>query len=233
MLILGRTIRLWVWKPARQAKRRTGLALFFALVLAGAGNAGTARAEISPVSTDASLEAALLHDPTCPAAGNPNGDVTIVAFLDYNCPYCKRSDSGLAALIARDPKVRVVYKDWPILSKSSVTAAKIAIAAAWQGKYPEVHEALMRMDARPATDEDISQAVVASGVDVTRLNRDLDERDDEIVALIKRNMAEADALGLQGTPVFIIGNTIQANSIDAAGFKDAVAKARKEAAAAR
>jgi len=188
-----------------------------------------ASAQDAAPPSDTSLEAALLHDPTCPVAGNPNGDVTVVAFLDYNCPYCKRSDGGLAALIARDPKVRVIYKDWPILAKSSVKAAKIAIAAAWQGKYSEVHQALMRMNARPATDEDISQAVVASGVDISRLNRDLDQRDDEIVALLKRNIAEADALGLQGTPVFIIGNAIEANALDAAGFKDAIAKARKQA----
>jgi len=228
MLILGWTSRLGAWKRGRPAKRRTDLALICALIL-GAGSANMASAQDAAPPSDTSLEAALLHDPTCPVAGNPNGDVTVVAFLDYNCPYCKRSDGGLAALIARDPKVRVIYKDWPILAKSSVKAAKIAIAAAWQGKYSEVHQALMRMNARPATDEDISQAVVASGVDIIRLNRDLDQRDDEIVALLKRNIAEADALGLQGTPVFIIGNAIEANALDAAGFKDAIAKARKQA----
>ena len=230
MLTLGRIFRLEAWARGCQATHWTGLALFCALIFGAMSSAGMARAAESPPSPDASLEAAVLHDPACPVAGNPSGDVTIVAFLDYNCPYCKRSDSGLAALIARDPKVRVVYKDWPILTKSSVAAAKIAIAAAWQGKYFEVHEALMRMNGRPATDEDISRAVVASGVDVSRLNRDLDRRDDEIVALLKRNMAEADALGLQGTPVYIIGNAIEVNVLDAAGFKDAVAKARKQVA---
>jgi protein-disulfide isomerase len=108
-----------------------------------------------------------------------------------------------------------------------VTAAKVAIAAQWQGKYAAVHRALMRMTARPATDQDISQAVVASGADVTRLNRDLDTRDDEIVALLKRNIAEADALKLQGTPVYVVGPFIEASPLDAAGFKQLVADARK------
>ena len=132
-------------------------------------------------------------------------------------------------MIARDHKVRVVYKDWPILARSSLTTAKIAIAAAWQGKYAEVRDALMKIEARPATNDGISQAVIASGADISRLNRDLDQRDDEIVALLKRNMAEAEALRLQGTPVYIIGDMIEASALDEAGFRDAVARARKEA----
>jgi protein-disulfide isomerase len=179
-----------------------------------------------------SLKAALLDDPDSPVVGNPNGDVTVVAFTDYNCPYCRKSDGDLAALIASDAKVRVVYKDWPILAKSSVTAAKIAIAAHWQGKYAAVHQALMRMSARPASDQDISQAVVASGVDVAQLNRDLDKRDDEIVALLKRNIAEAAALKLQGTPVYIIGPFLEASALDVTGFKRLVSDARKESTAA-
>lgn len=176
-----------------------------------------------------SFKAALFNDPDSPVVGNPDGDVTVVAFTDYNCPYCRKSDGDLAALIASDPKVRVIYKDWPILAKSSVTAAKVAIASQWQGKYAAVHKALMRMTARPATDQDISQAVVASGVDVPQLNRDLDARDDEIVALLKRNIAEADALKLQGTPVYVIGPFLESRPLDAAAFKQRVADARREA----
>ncbi len=178
------------------------------------------------------LKAALLHDPDAPVRGNPEGDVTIVAFTDYNCPYCRKGDAYLSALIAADPNVRVVYKDWPILAKSSLTAAKVAIAAQWQGKYAEVHEALMRMVARPASDQDISRAVVASGIDVAQLNRDLDRRDGEIVALLKRTMAEAEALQLKGTPVYVIGPFVMANALDASGFRQVVDDARKAARAA-
>ena len=157
-----------------------------------------------------SLKDALLHDAAAPVVGNPDADVTIVAFFDYNCPYCRKSEANLAALLADDPKVRVIYKDFPILAKSSVKAAKVAIASAWQGKYADMHKALMSMNARPATDADIAQAAVASGVNVTKLNKDLDRRDGEIVALLKRNIQEADALHLQGTPVYLIGPFITA-----------------------
>ena len=207
--------------------RRVGLRL---LAVAAAGSLALAGVDAQPAASPAtSLQAALLHDPASPVLGNPDGDITVIAFTDYNCPYCRKSDSNLSALIEADPKVRVVYKDWPILSKSSVTAAKIAIAAQWQNKYAEVHTALMRMSARPATDEDISRAVVASGVDVAQLNRDLDRRDEEIVALLKRNIAEANALQLKGTPVYVIGPFVQASALDAAGFRQVVEDARRAA----
>lgn len=177
-----------------------------------------------------SLKDALMHDEASPSIGNPDGDVTIVAFVDYNCPFCKKSEADLAALVADDTKLRVIYKDLPILSKSSVAAAKVAIAAAWQGKYAEVHKELMRMNARPATDADISRAVLASGVDVKRLNQDLDKRDSEIVALLKRNIAEADALQLKGTPVYLIGPFITASPLDFPQFKKIVADAREDQA---
>ncbi len=180
-----------------------------------------------------SLNDALIHDAASPMLGNPQGDVTIVAFVDYNCAYCKKSEADLEALLADDPKVRVIYKDWPILAKTSVAAAKVAIAATWQGKYAEMHKALMRMKAHPANDADISEAAVAAGVDVTRLNKDLDQRDGEIIALLKRNFQEADALQLKGTPVYLIGPFITASPLDLPQFKQIVADARADQAKPR
>ena len=177
-----------------------------------------------------SLNDALLHDAASPMVGNPHGDVTIIAFVDYNCAYCKKSEADLEVLVADDPQVRVIYKDLPILAKTSMAAAKVAIAATWQGKYAEMHTALMRMKAHPANDADISQAAVAAGVDVTRLNRDLDQRDGEIVALLKRNFQEADALQLKGTPVYLIGPFITASPLDLPQFKQIVADAREDQA---
>ena len=177
-----------------------------------------------------SLKDALMHDAASPVIGNADGDVTIVAFVDYNCPYCRKSEADLDALVADDRKIRVIYKDWPILAKTSLAAAKVAIAANWQGKYAQVHKALMRMTARPASDADISQAVVSSGVDVTRLNKDLDTRDEEIVSLIKRNIQEAEALKLQGTPVYLVGPFITASPLDLPQFKQIVADAREDQA---
>ena len=177
-----------------------------------------------------SLKDALLHDAAAPVVGNPDGDVTIIAFVDYNCAYCKASEADLAALVEDDPKIRVIYKDWPILSKTSVAAAKIAIAAKWQGKYAEMHKALMRMRAHPANDADISQAAVSAGVDVSKLNKDLDEHDGEIVSLIKRNMQEAAALEIRGTPVYLIGPFITSSPLDLPQFKKIVADAREDQA---
>ena len=177
-----------------------------------------------------SLKDALLHDAASPTAGNPEGDVTIIAFVDYNCPYCKRSEADLDALIDDDPKVRVIYKDWPILSKTSVAAAKVAIAANWQGKYAEMHRALMRMKPHAANDAEISQAAVSAGVDISKLNRDLDQRDGEIVSLLKRNFQEAEALQIKGTPVYLIGPFITASPLDLPQFKKIVADARVDAA---
>jgi protein-disulfide isomerase len=180
-----------------------------------------------PAPDGTSLEDALVHDPASPAAGNPKGDVTLVVFTDFNCPFCRRGEGDLGGLIAADPKLRVVYKDWPILARSSVTAAKVAIAANWQGKYDAARAALMHVIARPVTDAAIGQAMIAAGVDVTRLNHDLDKRDDEIVAIIKRTMAEADALGLRGTPVYIAGHLVEPRPLDQAGFRKLLADARE------
>lgn len=177
-----------------------------------------------------SLKDALMHDAASPVVGNPDGDVTIVAFVDYNCPYCKKSEEDLAALIAGDAKIRIIYKDLPVLTKTSLSAAKIAIAANYQGKYAEVHNALMRMSARPASDADISRAIVASGADVPRLNKDLDRHNREIGALLQRNIAEADALQLKGTPVYLIGPYIAQSPLDLPQFKKIVADAREDQA---
>ena len=220
---------------SRAVSRGAALAAVLSLTLGAAFSSAAAvdhkakaiAAEKPPVI---SLKDALLHDAASPVIGNADGDVTIVAFVDYNCPYCRRSEADLDALVADDPKIRVIYKDWPILAKTSVAAAKVAIAANWQGKYAQVHKALMRMNARPATDADISQAVVSSGIDVTRLNKDLDTRDDEIVALIKRNIQEAEALKLKGTPVYLVGPFITASPLDLPQFKQIVADAREDQA---
>jgi protein-disulfide isomerase len=168
----------------------------------------------------------VLADPNSPVAGDPKGDVTIVAFLDYNCPYCRRSTPELARFLKTDHHVRVVFKDWPILSPASITEAKIALAANYQGKYLAAHEALMAIVARPATPEAIKSALVGTGIDVARLNSDLDVHNQAISDLLRRDMAEADALGFQGTPVFIVGPFVMAQALDEAGFRQVVADAR-------
>ncbi|RXF75571.1 DsbA family protein [Hansschlegelia zhihuaiae] len=172
----------------------------------------------------------IVNDPAAPKAGNPKGDVTIVAYLDYNCPYCKTSAPELEKLVKSDGSVRVVYKDWPILTEASVYGAKLALAAKYQGKYDEVHKALMSISGRKIPESQMLAAIKASGVDMARLDADAKAHAAEITALLKRNDAQAKGLGLQGTPVYLIGPLLVAAAPDYAQFKEAVAEARKRAA---
>jgi len=172
------------------------------------------------------LVESILNDPATPVGGNPKGDITIVTFLDYNCPYCRKATPDLDRFIAADGKVKVIYKDWPILAPSSVVAAKVAIAANYQGKYQQAHDALMAIKLRPATLPLIKAAVQSAGIDVAQLDKDLAAHNSDIGALLQRNIAEADALHLQGTPVFLVGPYLIAGNLDESGFRNAVAKAR-------
>ena len=218
-----------------------GLAGLLAAASAGAGPGGNkaatfdrkAKAIAAQKPAVLSLHDALMHDEASPVVGNLQGDVTIVAFTDYNCGYCRKSEAVLDALRSDDPKIRVIYKDWPILAKSSVAAAKVAIAAGWQGKYAEMHTALMKMRSGPLTDVDIGTAALNAGVDVPRLNRDLDARDGEIVQLLKRNIQEAEALQIKGTPVYLIGPFMTTSPLDLSQFKQIVADARQDQAGAK
>jgi protein-disulfide isomerase len=172
------------------------------------------------------LVTSVLGDPAAPVSGNPKGDITIVAFLDYNCPYCRRATPDLDKFIASDGHVKVIYKDWPILAPSSIIAAKVALAANYQGKYQQAHDALMAVTLRPVTLPAIKAAMQSAGVDVTQLDKDLAAHNNDIGALLQRNIAEANALHLQGTPVFLVGPYLIAGTLDEAGFRNAVAKAR-------
>ncbi|GLK56642.1 protein-disulfide isomerase [Methylopila capsulata] len=182
------------------------------------------------VADDASLTREMIvNDPAAPKSGATNADVTIVAYLDYNCPYCKKSAPELERLAKSDPKLKVVYKDWPILTEASVYGAKLALAAKYQGKYDEVHKALMAIPGRKIPAERMLAAVTASGVDMARLEADAKAHADEITALLKRNDAQAKGLGLQGTPVYLVGPLFVAAALDYGQFKEAVAEARKRA----
>lgn len=174
----------------------------------------------------------ILHDPDAPATGNSKGDVTIVAFLDYNCPFCKKSAPDLDRIVKEDGKVRLVYKDWPILTEASIYGAQLALAAKYQGKYDLVHHALMAIPGRKIEKDKMLEAVKASGVDMPRLQADLQAHASDITALLQRNLSQADLLGLQGTPAYLIG-PFRTSTLDYAGFKEALAEARRRQAAAK
>ncbi len=137
-----------------------------------------------------------------PVLGNPEGDVTVVEFFDYNCPYCRRATSEVSTLIADDPGVRVVMREWPILGEGSVFAARAALAARKQDLYGEFHDALMALEGR-AEEESVIETAELVGLDIDQLRTDM--QDPEIDAHIERSMALTEALGLNGTPSFVIG----------------------------
>lgn len=174
----------------------------------------------------------ILHDPDAPTTGNPKGDVTIVAFLDYNCPFCKKSAPDLDRIVKEDGNVRLVYKDWPVLTEASIYGAQLALAAKYQGRYDLVHHALMAIPGRKIEKDRMLEAVTASGIDMKRLQADLQAHADDITALLRRNLSQADSLGLQGTPTYLIG-PFRTSTLDYAGFKEALAEARRRQAAAK
>lgn len=145
----------------------------------------------------------LFRDDHSFVAGNPDGDVTIVEFFDYRCPYCKGWMPKLDRLVEEDPDLRIVYKEYPILGPESVIASRAAIASLRQDGYGEFHKALL--SARGTlTEEKIFAIAADQGLDVARLRREMD--DPEIDATLEANKKLADDLELLGTPTFIVGD---------------------------
>lgn len=167
----------------------------------------------------------ILNDPAAPVGGNPEGDVTIVNFTDYNCPYCKKVAPVLARVVKEDGKIRHVYKDWPVIRPTSIDGAQLVLAAHRQGRYEQAHTALMGIPGSGIERERMREALRQAGMDMDRLDRDLAEKRDEIDSLIQRNMAQGDALGLTGTPSFLIG-PFRMSMLDYDGFRQVISDAR-------
>lgn len=174
-------------------------------------------------NTLASEREILERDPNAPVIGNPDGDVTVVEFFDYNCPYCKRVKPHMEALLAADKNVRVVYREWPILGEGSTFAARAALASRKQGKYEEFHWAMMGLNAR-AEESTVLRAAGQVGIDIGQLRRDMNSP--AIDEHIQTSMRLARALGFSGTPSFVIGDALAPGLIDGAQMIDMVEKAR-------
>lgn len=166
----------------------------------------------------------ILRDPADPVAGNSKGDVTLVEFFDYNCPYCRKVEPDIMALSAADPGLRVVFKEFPILGPSSDFAARVALSAHRQGKYMPVHQALMRLEP-PLTEEKVLQAALKTGVDLARLKRDM--TDPALDTQLQRDRSLADALRITGTPAFVLGDALIPGVVDRPTFEALIAKVRK------
>jgi protein-disulfide isomerase len=171
-------------------------------------------------------EALVLRDPDIPATGNLDGDITIVEWFDYNCPYCRKLEPELRQVVHDDGKVKLVYKDWAILGPVSVVAARLALATKFQDKYVTAHDALMGTASR-LTEPRIGELLAAAGIDVDRAKRDLASNAKAIDAILARNNGQAAAFGFKGTPSFIVGKFRVPGVLTMAQFEQVIADARK------
>ena len=153
-------------------------------------------------------------------AGNPAADVTLVEYYDYNCGYCRASLPTVAALLKSDPKVRIVYREFPILAQSSVDAAKMSLAAADQGKFQAFHDALYA--GGPVTAQSIATAAQRARLDLARAAAFAPRAQAEIAA----NEAMAQKLGLTGTPSWVIGRKVVSSALPLEELQKAVAAVR-------
>ena len=166
---------------------------------------------------------ALLNDPASPVLGNPSGDVAVIKFFDYACPFCKAVEPRLQKLLKDDKNVKIIVKEFPILTLESLVAAKVALASRKQGKYAQYHQALMNFKGR-LTNEVIFDTAKTVGLDVERIRKDMSapEITDEIIA----NFNLARGLRIFQTPAFIVGGHMLTGPSAEIDFPKAVAAAR-------
>ena len=214
-------------RPGPGRNRREALGLFGA----GAVMLGIASAPAFAEGDDEAVltEALVLRDPDIPVAGNADGDITIVEYFDFNCPYCRKLEPELRQVVQDDGKVRLVLKDWPILGPVSVAAARLALATKYQDKYVVAHDALFAVSSK-LTEPRIRELLAAAGIDVDRAARDLETNAKAIDAILARNNDQATAFEFKGTPSFIVGKFRVPGVLTMAQFEEVIADARKAAA---
>jgi protein-disulfide isomerase len=201
-----------------------------ALGLLGAGAAAVGLAPRSAFAHDDDdkvlTEALVLRDPDVPVIGNPNGDISIVEWYDYNCPYCRKVAPELRQVVEDDGKVRLVLKDWPILGEVSKISARMTLAAKYQDKFLPAHEALIGVSSR-LTEPRVRELLAGAGVDMDRLNKDLGANGKAIDAILSRNNEQATAFEFRGTPSFIVGKYRVPGVLSMNEFEQVIADARK------
>jgi len=170
----------------------------------------------------AANRAQLFEQSIDPVAGNPDGNVTVVEFFDYQCQYCRRVVPALQALLKEDQKLKLVFKEFPILGEASVTAARASLAARAQDRYLPFHLALM--GARDLSLDAIMRLAESVGLDTERLASDM--RSPEIEAQIQANYALAHELGIEGTPAFVVGDELIPGAVEKARLAQLIEEAR-------
>ena len=167
----------------------------------------------------------VLFDPDGPVLGNPKGDVTIVEYLDYQCPYCKANHPMISKIVAADGNLRLVMKDWPIFGPPSIRATQLALGSVDLGKYKLANEALMKTQS-PLNDEKIEAALASVGIDVAEAAAAFSKNAAKWNGLLMRNEFQAQQFQLPGTPAYIVGTEIYPGVIQEEDLRKAIAKAR-------
>ena len=165
----------------------------------------------------------LESDIDSPVLGNPDGDVALVEFFDYRCPYCKKVAQDTRDVVKADGKVRLIMKEFPILGAESQFAARAALASVNQGRYEEFHFAMMSAPGR-ITKDSVRAIAAHIGLDVARLERDM--QSDRIDAMLRKNFELAEALGVKGTPAFVIGDELVPGAVGKDELKSMISKTR-------
>ena len=158
-----------------------------------------------------------------PVLGPDNASVTLVEFFDYQCPYCKKMTGAMLSLLEEDRDLRIVFKEFPILGDASVIASRAALAAAMQGKYIEFHVALMKQRGKISVNS-IASVAGNVGLDVAQLRKDMDS--DAVSKIVQANYKLAQAIGVTGTPAFIVGDQIVPGAVDIARLREMINDAR-------
>lgn len=166
----------------------------------------------------------LQNDPNAPVLGNPDGDITVIEFFDYNCGYCKRAAPIISKLLETDKNVRLVYREWPILSEGSEFAARASLAAQKQGRYKEFHFKLMNLSS--ASEDSVLNAAKEFGYNTEQLLVDME--DPEIDQHIETSNNLSEALGFTGTPSFVIGTQAIPGLASYEGLTQIIAEERKK-----
>ncbi len=159
----------------------------------------------------------------------PKGyDVTIVEFYDYNCGYCKKANATVKQLIGEDKKLRVIYKDFPILGEASFELSKVSVAVNLldSDKFKKFHDALMTSNER--SKDGAIKVAVSVGISKDKLEKTLKDKKDKIEEILQNNLQLGSSVGVSGTPGFVIGEELIPGALDIETFREKIAAARQK-----
>jgi len=169
-------------------------------------------------------EKSLYRSPVSYVAGNPNGDVTLIEFFDYNCSFCRRSMKDLMTLIDTDLNLKVIFKEFPILGDGSFYAARAAVASMKQEKYIEFHMAMMRV--RGSTGKNnVLEIAEEVGLDVAKLEQEM--KAPYVTKEINQVLQTASAIGINGTPAYVVGDSVISGAVGLEELRRQIAEVRK------